>query len=204
MSASLPAYRRTDSALQKLVEMSAQLRVQEAALIEQLASLQAKRQSLKTAIDLFTAGGAVAAQELAEMQTSPVASESVLESVSNLPLNTLTKPKKRSAVKPGKTSQTIPNWKRYIAAEFGKTPLPKIVKTVLQQQPDVVLEIQDVVDAIFNDAIPDAAYSIGYGRISNILSQGVREGKWYRSKPGCYSLAKGIEEVAAKVKTAAA
>ena len=74
--------------------------------------------------------------------------------------------------------------------EFRKTALPEVVFGVLKKHPKKVFEIGVVVDTIFVEKIPQWARKGARERISNILAEGARKQRWYRGKPGFYSLSK--------------
>ena len=65
----------------------------------------------------------------------------------------------------------------------------------MQQQPEQVLEITTIIDAIFANDIPKEVRSTARSRVSNVLSVGAKSGKWYRGQLGKYSMSKvAIEE----------
>ena len=57
----------------------------------------------------------------------------------------------------------------------------------MQQHSGEVLEIATIIDAIFVDDIPKEVRSTARSRVSNVLSVGAKNGKWYRGKLGKYS-----------------
>lgn len=59
---------------------------------------------------------------------------------------------------------------------------------VLQEQSEQVVEIAQVVDAIFVEEIPQPVRVKARERVSNVLSEGVRKNKWYRGQEGKYSM----------------
>ncbi len=97
---------------------------------------------------------------------------------------------KRNA-KPGrsmKTTRKTEGWQQYLREEFSSMALSDAVSVVLQQQRQEVLDIPAVVNAIFVEEIPAAVQNKARDRVSNILSEGVRKNKWYRSQAGSYSM----------------
>ncbi|MBE9076202.1 hypothetical protein IQ241_02640 [Romeria aff. gracilis LEGE 07310] len=90
--------------------------------------------------------------------------------------------------KTGKSRSSASNWQKYIRKTFKTQPLPEVVATVLQSQPNSVFEIAEVMDAIFTENIPKSDFLKARNRISNILSAGARNGTWYRGRQGKYSL----------------
>lgn len=72
--------------------------------------------------------------------------------------------------------------------EFSDMAVSVAVALVLQRQPERVLEIGEVVDAIFESQMPPAVRSLARHQLTSILSQGARKNKWYRPQPGSYSI----------------
>ncbi|NET37829.1 MAG: hypothetical protein F6K19_38465 [Cyanothece sp. SIO1E1] len=100
-------------------------------------------------------------------------------------------PQKPKPVKLRKGQKT--NWQQYVKKNFAETPLPEIVAHILEEQPTMALEISAVVDTIFTNDIPREIQGRAHARVSNILSEGARDGRWYRCKLGkiaCYSMDK--------------
>ena len=64
----------------------------------------------------------------------------------------------------------------------------------MQQQPEQVLDIAAIVDAIFVDEIPQRVRSKARELVSNVLSVGVKKEKWYRRGAGSYSMSKAAVE----------
>lgn len=64
----------------------------------------------------------------------------------------------------------------------------------MQRQPEQVLEIAAIVNAIFVDEIPQGVRTKARERVSNVLSIGVKKEKWYRGEAGSYSMAKAAVE----------
>jgi hypothetical protein len=87
-----------------------------------------------------------------------------------------------------KTSQEQETWQQYLRDEFSNATLAQAVSEVMQQQPEQVLEIAAIVDAIFVDEIPQGVRSKARERVSNVLSVGVKKEKWYRGAAGSYSM----------------
>ncbi|NJO52604.1 MAG: hypothetical protein HC840_27965 [Leptolyngbyaceae cyanobacterium RM2_2_4] len=69
-----------------------------------------------------------------------------------------------------------------------KTSLPEAVAYILHQQPNKVFEVPTIVDALFIEATPKDARNDARNRVSNVLSIGLKNNKWYRGKKGQYSL----------------
>lgn len=79
-------------------------------------------------------------------------------------------------------------WQDYLREEFSDVPLSIAVSAVLQQQQEQVLEINTVVDAIFVQQMPPSVRDKARDRVNNILSEGARKNKWYRTDAGNYSM----------------
>ena len=93
-------------------------------------------------------------------------------------------PRFRKGAKGGRRTR---GWQPYMREEFAKMALPEAVLSVLQSQSDKVFAIPEVLEAIFMDEMPQEARSNARDRVSNILSSGVKDNKWYRGKTGRYS-----------------
>ena len=89
-----------------------------------------------------------------------------------------------------KPARKMEGWQRYVRAEFGKTPLPEAVSVVLQRQPEDIIEVPAIVDAIFEQEMPQTVRNKARDRILHVLSAGVKENKWYRGRTGQYSLSR--------------
>jgi hypothetical protein len=100
--------------------------------------------------------------------------------------------RKKTAVvppKPSGKSKATPKWQQYIKSGFGENAsLPDVVAGVLTQKPDQVFDISDMMKAIFKEGMPSTTNSLARDRVSNILSAGARRKRWFRPKPGFYSL----------------
>ncbi len=53
----------------------------------------------------------------------------------------------------------------------------------MQQHKEKVLEIVTILDAIFINDIPKEVRSVARERVSNVLSVGAKNGKWYEPIP---------------------
>ncbi|NET38870.1 MAG: hypothetical protein F6K19_43960, partial [Cyanothece sp. SIO1E1] len=100
------------------------------------------------------------------------------------------KPAKTAKKSKPKSTKRDSGWQQYTRTEFDDTSLPDIVELILQRQPNQVLEIPEVVSSIFVSRMPKDAQGRAHARISNILAEGARNGRWYRGRPGCYSMSK--------------
>ncbi|MGF1496146.1 MAG: hypothetical protein ACFB8W_04895 [Elainellaceae cyanobacterium] len=82
------------------------------------------------------------------------------------------------------------SWQNYVRKEYENTTLPQAVLAVLEKEPNDVVEVPSILDAIFVDDIPKQARTSARDRLSNILSVGLKNNKWYRGKTGHYSVSK--------------
>lgn len=82
------------------------------------------------------------------------------------------------------------NWQSYVRDQFRQTSLTVAVSTVMQQQPNGIFEVPDIIDAIFSEDMPTAIRTKARDRILHVLSAGVRDEQWYRGKMGQYSLSR--------------
>lgn len=64
------------------------------------------------------------------------------------------------------------------------------IAAVFQQQPQKLLSVADLMDAVFMDRLPQEIQATIRHRILNILSTGAKEGQWYRGQRGQYSLSR--------------
>lgn len=208
----------------KLLEIDAELATQEVELSAQLQSIQEKRHSLRTVIDLFAptdTATATPAQIPAAPEQTEVVEEKVEPIAQDMATSELEQPKtdttagaktsavpvtqKRQAKKNSspaskkqsakslpkkKTSEELETWQQYLRDEFNNATLSQAVSEIMQRQPEQILEIAAIVDAIFVDAIPRELRSKARERVSNVLSVGVKKEKWYRGEAGSYSMSK--------------
>jgi hypothetical protein len=79
-------------------------------------------------------------------------------------------------------------WQQYMRCQFSNMVVSDAVALVLQRQPERVLGITEVVDAIFESQMPPAVRSLARHQVTSILSNGARKNKWYRPQPGGYSM----------------
>ncbi|MBE9182640.1 hypothetical protein IQ268_29310 [Oculatella sp. LEGE 06141] len=97
---------------------------------------------------------------------------------------------KTSAKASNKVARRSQDWQQYVRDEFSKTSLPEAVSNVLQRQSNDVVGIPEMIDSIFLDEMPKQVRSKASNRISNILSTGLKDNKWYRGKTGHYSVSR--------------
>lgn len=86
------------------------------------------------------------------------------------------------------------NWQDYVRQEYRHQSLPQAVLTVLQEKPDGMVEVTYIMDTIFMDSIPKEARLNARDRLSNVLSVGLKNNKWYRGRTGLYSLSKSAAD----------
>ncbi len=210
----------------KLLEVDTDLAAQEVELTAQLVSIQEKRHSLKTVIDMFAPGDVAPTESVvtpanspvtaAKVQSAEVENESTPQDVilpelndgktdtpaevevsakgakqhshKNLPPAT-NKPNKKSAPTK-KPSQEVDTWQQYLKDNFINASLAEAVAEVMQQHLEQVLEIATIIDTIFAQEMPQELRSKARERVSNVLSVGVKRGKWYRGQVGRYSMSK--------------
>jgi hypothetical protein len=202
----------------KLLEVDSELAVTEAQLFSQLESVQEKRRSLRTVINLFTTADTPATAPVESPAQNPPGEndrelEPVFEDLATPQLGTsgaTAEPETEAAPatqskeakttlssktmmgttfkKKAKAANKGLGWQQYVREEFSRTSLPSAVYAVLQRQTERVFEISALVNAIFVDEIPDQLRSKVRRQVSNILSSGARQNKWYRSQLGQYSM----------------
>jgi NAD(P)-dependent dehydrogenase (short-subunit alcohol dehydrogenase family) len=210
----------------KLLEVEADLTAQEAQLNAQLVSIQEKRHSLKTVIDMFAPGDDANAESVvtpaptavtpAEVQNAEVEAEPTDLDVTSKELDGAktdtpadaqvsakgakrqtktnsspdsSKPAKKSAPAK-KPTQQADTWQQYVIGEFSNAPLSEAIAQVMQQHSERVVEIATIIDTIFAKQMPQELRTTARERVSNVLSVGVKRGKWYRGQAGRYSMSK--------------
>ena len=205
----------------QLLEIDTDLAAQEVELTLQLQSIQEKRHSLKNVINLFppvdnatptsvttptpvvedvadiTEAAIPELDEVTTDTTEAAPQPSKRQGKRNLsPSNS--KPSKKAA--PAKEiTKEVAIWQQYLRDEFITDNLSVAVFDVMQQQPEEVLEITAILDAIFVAETPKDVRSTARERVSNVLSVGAKKGKWYRGKLGKYSMSKvAVEDSATR------
>ncbi|WP_199192430.1 hypothetical protein [Chlorogloea sp. CCALA 695] len=208
----------SDPTIAKLLEVDADLAVQEVELTLQLQSIQEKRHSLKNVISLFPPVDT--ATRTPVTTPTPVVEDvaDITEEAANPKLDKVTtdtieaapqpskrqgkknlspsnsKPSKKAVVPAQETVKEAAIWQQYLQDEFVTDSLAVAVFEVMQQQPERVLEITAILDAIFVVETPKDVRSTARERVSNVLSVGAKKGKWYRGKLGKYSMSKAAVE----------
>jgi len=203
----------SNSIVAKLLEIDADLAAQEVEVAAQLQSIQEKRHSLKNVISLFPPVNAahppvVTPTPVVEKQAEPPVPEVATPELEDTTIDTTeaapstqkqqgkknissstSKSNKKSA--PTKeASKQADTWQQYVKEDFINASLAEAVAGVVQQQQEQVLEITTILDAIFAQEMPQELRSKARERVSNVLSVGVKKGKWYRGQAGRYSMSK--------------
>lgn len=207
----------TNPTITKLLEVDADLAATEVELNAQLQSIQEKRHSLKTVIDLFAPVDNATTKPVPTPAQTPVGEGvAIASSSSELADNNTTakapaapSPQKQQAEKNSspvsskqakkstaiqKQSQEPNTWQKYVKDEFSDASLSVAVSEVMQQQSERVLEIATILDTIFTSEIPPGVRSTARERVSNVLSVGAKAGRWYRGEAGKYSMSKAAVE----------
>ena len=195
----------SDPALTKLLKIDSELLAQETELTTQLEALKVKRASLQDVLHMFDAtqkkatsnGNGSTAPSSKAAPTAAVAEATVAAPVET-PVKvarSVQKTEKKAGPskfrnQPSGDAKRRGGWHRYVREEFRKMALPEVVFSVLKKRPKKVFEIGVVVDAIFVEKIPQWARKGARERVSNILAEGARKQRWYRGKPGFYSMSK--------------
>lgn len=195
-----------DPTLVKLLEADSDLAAQAAALTSQMEALKEKRQSLQTVIELFSSTDSAASLLDKSSETNGEIESTVSSEVSSpepkdksdepevTPAKAKSKKPASEGRKPSKMERLDKStgrdtaWRRYMRKEFAKTSLPEAVSHILHQQPNKVFEVPSIVDALFIETTPKDARNDARNRVSNVLSIGLKNNKWYRGKKGQYSL----------------
>lgn len=198
----------SDSTLSKLLEADAALVAQAATLTAQLEAIEEKRQGLQTVIELFSSTDVNPPQQQSQRdeqsQPAPAPSHTSIkvpqetaDSKKQASKGTKASGKERKPARATRRSQEAEKakgWQHYIRKEFAKLSLPQAVASVMQSQPEAVLGVPEIVNTLFVDATPQAARNDARNRVSNVLSTGLKDDKWYRAKKGQYSLSREVAE----------
>ena len=208
----------SNSIVAKLLEIDADLAAQEVELVAQLQSIQEKRHSLKNVISLFPSEDTAAptpvvtSTPVAEKQAEPPVPEVATPELEDTTVDTTeaapSTQKRQGKKNPSSTSQSnkksVPTkeaskeadtWQQYVKEDFINASLAEAVAEVMQQQQEQVLEITIILDTIFAQEMPQELRSKARERVSNVLSVGVKKGKWYRGQAGRYSMSStAVEE----------
>ena len=200
----------SDPVLSQLVSVESDLAQQADSLESQLAQIQARREGLRTVIDMFEDGGdseaaddAVEAAEEAPKTTAKAARKPGRPAGSSRSSGTTrTTASKTEKKKPGRKPKSssgsakagrkkkdgrAADWQKYVQPEYRESALPEAVSSVLRSSPSEVFKIADVMSTIFVEDVPRDQFLKARNRISNILSAGARDGSWYRGRNGRYS-----------------
>ena len=206
----------SDPTVAKLLEVDADLAATEVELTLQLQSIGEKRHSLKNVISLFPPVDnaiptpvATPTQVVEDVADITEAATPELDEVTTDTTEAAPQPSKRqgkrnlspSNSKPSKKAapaeeitKEVAIWQQYLRDEFITDNLSVAVFDVMQQQPEEVLEITAILDAIFVAETPKDIRSTARERVSNVLSVDAKKGKWYRGKLGKYSMSKAAVE----------
>ncbi|MEM9904867.1 MAG: hypothetical protein AAF921_07580 [Cyanobacteria bacterium P01_D01_bin.44] len=198
----------TVTVLPQLAEAEALLSAQEAALMQQLAEIQEKREGLQTVMAMFetsadgngqSAPAIEALVDLADV-AAPKAKSPTAKTVTKSTKATKARGRKpkaakvaKTTTKTAKTAQTkkangrAAHWQRYVLDAYRQKPLPDVVASLLKDKPKESFKIARVMSAIFEEDMPKAQFLKARNRISNILSAGARNKEWYRGRGGTYS-----------------
>jgi hypothetical protein len=195
-----------DPTLVKLLEADSDLAAQAAALTSQMEALKEKRRSLQTVIGLFSStdiatdltGESSATEEVDPVSSVEESSPELEDDLDESEVEAPSKPRSAKSAGRGRKSAKVAQtekatgrdtaWRRYMRKEFAKTSLPEAVSHILHQEPNKVFEVPSIVDALFIEATPKDARNDARNRVSNVLSIGLKNNKWYRGKKGQYSL----------------
>ena len=192
----------SDPVLSQLVSVESDLAQQADSLESQLAQIQARREGLRTVIDMFEDGGeSTAATGAASTKTQasrkpgrPAGTKTTRKTAGKTTTKKKPGRKPKSSSTKEKTAKTgkkkdgrAADWQKYVQPEYRESALPEAVSSVLRSAPSEVFKIADVMSTIFIEDVPRDQFLKARNRISNILSAGARDGSWYRGRNGRYS-----------------
>lgn len=205
--------RLSDATLSKLLDVDADLAKQESTLQSQLDAVHQKRQSLRVVIDMFSAGQAplaAVAEELSAVQLNGAIADSAPEKKSAkapktpeaVPARRGRKPKaaapepaapvsRKSRISKSRKAETS---QYYLRDDFEGVPLRTAVAAVLHHQTDAVMDVASILNSIFREEMPKDVRNKARNRVLTILSNGVKEGDWYRGRTGKYSASKEVAQ----------
>jgi len=155
--------------VEELLALDRQLARQERDLEQQLQTLQQHRHSLQKAIQALRLLG----------EALPLGNPSPFPSPK--PVAKPTPPRQRESA----LGQREPRWQRYLKAPYQGKSLGEVVEMVLVGHPDRGFQIGEIVDMVF-EGLPLSASMTAHDRIAHLLAEGVKQGQWYRPKPGYY------------------
>ncbi|EDX86337.1 hypothetical protein S7335_4040 [Synechococcus sp. PCC 7335] len=204
------------SVLPQLLEVDSELSAQATVLEAKLTQLQQKREGIQAVISMFESGEKPAASAISTITDASTTTKITTKKTpagnktkgrrkagksstqSTAPKSTTTKASKPKASRgrPAKSKQSAAStkrsgkadWQRYIQTTYKKSPLPDVIVSVLQAQPNNVFKIADVMNLVFQENMPKSHFLKARNRISNILSAGARDGVWHRGGNGTYSM----------------
>lgn len=205
------------SVLPQLLEVDSELSAQATVLETKLNQLQQKREGIQAVISMFESGEKSATSAISAITDASTttkittkktaagtkavgrrkAGKSATKSAASKSTPTKASKPKASRGRPAKSKQTAAStkrsgkttdWQRYIQTTYKKSPLPDVIVSVLQAQPDNVFKIADVMNQVFQENMPKSHFLKARNRISNILSAGARDGVWHRGGNGTYSM----------------
>ena len=199
----------SDPVLSQLVSVESDLAQQADSLESQLTQIQARREGLRTVIDMFEGGdsdqsstGSTTTKKAGRKPGRPPGSKTATKTTRKTATKTTAKkkpgrkPKSSAASTKGKASKSTAqkkkdgraaDWQKYVQPEYRESALPEAVSSVLRSAPSDVFKIADVMSSIFIEDVPRDQFLKARNRISNILSAGARDGSWYRGRNGRYS-----------------
>ncbi|MEL7351697.1 MAG: hypothetical protein AAF171_21030 [Cyanobacteria bacterium P01_A01_bin.116] len=194
--------------LPQLQEIEAELASQEEQLNAQLAEIQDKLNGIRAVLPMFSDSSETPATATSSKTTKTTATSgrkparkkaaTKAKATKTAAKATANKTKKSTlkastASKASKTEKKdgrTADWQKYVRPGVDQKSIPEAVLLILQTQPNQSFKIIDMMTAIFEDDMPRDQYLKARNRISNLLSGGVREGKWYRGERSTYRLNK--------------
>jgi hypothetical protein len=171
--------------LPHLETVASSLEAEETALAAQLSKVRAKRDAILSVIELFQPPSSESLQSSAESSVSAVAEAST--SSAELPVPAVEK--KTTIRKPkGKRDGRASSWQKYTLPDFNGQSMPEAVRHVLSTEPGKEFKIADVMSVLFKDSMPKSQYLKARNRISGILSNGFRDGDFFRGEGSTYKI----------------
>lgn len=172
-----------------LSSREAQLTTELAAVREKLSGLQAVMSMFESKSDtdasIPSSERASSSEETsAPVETTTAVSPKRLKGEKTAQKKATAGKKTTTKKKDGRTA----SWQKYMRPGVKNESIPEAVKLVLATQPEKDFKIAEVMDALFVEDMPKSQYLKARNRISNVLSDGVRAGDWFKGARSSYRM----------------
>lgn len=158
----------SETVINTLQEAVTSLEAEEATVEQQLSQIKDKHNAIRNVISLFDSPTEGTVKKVFTEPRTPKPGQALRKKASR------------------RTSGKQPGWRRYTVAELKKLPMSEAVKDILASAPDTDFKIAGIMSKIFKDNMPKKHFLQARNRISNILSEGVRNGSWHKGERSTY------------------